>query len=205
MGLYSRFLFPLGYDRLVKMEQLDRRRVAHLAGARGEVLEIGIGTGLNLPHWPEDMTRLTAVEPNRGMHRQLARKLSHAPVGVHAVPAVAERLPFRAGSFDTVVTTLVLCSLPDLAESLAEVRRVLRPDGRFLFLEHGASPDPGVARWQRRLNWIQGKIGDGCRLDLPVEHAIQRAGFVIRRLDRYYLEKGPRTHSYMYDGEATPG
>lgn len=202
MGLYRDVLFPKSYDLLMGLARFDAQRKASLARAGGRILEVGIGTGLNLPHYPEEVTRLTAVDPNPGMLRKLQRKLARSRLTVEAIPAGAEELPFPDASFDSVVTTHVLCSLPDRPRALAEIRRVLRPGGRFLFLEHGLSPDPKVARWQRRLNGIQKRFAVGCLLDVPVREEVRAAGFSFERIEEYYLEGQSRTHSYFYDGVA---
>jgi SAM-dependent methyltransferase len=138
----------------------ERRRL--LAHASGEVLEIGAGTGLNLALYPPTVTRVVATKPNRHMARGLRRKARAAPVPVELVSAPAEALPLPAASFDTVVGTLVLCSVDDPAVVLAEVARVLRPGGRYLFLEHVRAHDAGLARWQDRLAPLWGVIGGGC-------------------------------------------
>ncbi len=202
MGIYSNVLFPWAYDRLAKRLHLDERRATQLSSATGRVLELGIGTGLNLPFYPESVREIFAIDPNPGMKKQLVKKLRSSAVRVHLVQAPAERLPFADSRFDSVITTLVLCSIPDLARALAEVRRVLTPNGQFLFLEHGASPDAKVAKWQKRLNWIQRRIGAGCRLDVPVSEALATAGFRFAKLERYYLEGDPKTHGYIYEGTA---
>ena len=159
MGLYADVLFPKAYDCLMGLSKFDAQRRRSLARVKGKVLEIGIGTGLNLPHYPDHLARLTAVEPNPGMLRKLSRKRSRLDLDIHQ--AGAEELPFDDESFDTIVTTHVLCSIPDRAKALAEIKRVLRPGGHYVFLEHGQSPDPSVAKWQRRLNGIQRRFAVG--------------------------------------------
>jgi SAM-dependent methyltransferase len=141
---------------------LREERRGLLARASGEVLEIGAGTGLNLPLYPPTVTRIVATEPDRHMARRLARKARAAPVPVELMSAPAEALPLAEGSFDTVVGTLVLCTVSDPAAVLAEVARLLRPGGRYLFLEHVRAHDAGLARWQDRLAPVWGVIGDGC-------------------------------------------
>jgi len=202
MGWYADVLFPKAYDCLMGLAKFDAQRRRSLQQVRGTVLEVGIGTGLNLPHYPAELTHLTAVDPNPGMLRKLARKTPR--IELEALQAGAENLPFEDGSFDTVVTTHVLCSIPDRARALAEIRRVLRPGGRYVFLEHGLSPDPKVARWQRRLNGIQRRFAAGCLLDIPVREELDAAGFEFAELEQYYLKEQSRTHTYFYDGVAIP-
>ncbi len=205
MGLYSDVIFPRAYDFLMGLARFDAERSRMLARVRGRILEIGIGTGLNLPHYPEGVERIDAVDPNPGMLRKLGKNLRKSRLKVDAVCAGGERLPYPDGSFDTVVSTHVLCSIPDRTATLSEIRRVLRPGGRFVFLEHGLSPDPKIARWQRRLNGIQKRVAAGCLLDVPVRTELVSAGFELPHLDEYYLKKGARTHSYIYDGTAVVG
>ena len=200
MGLYADVLFPKGYDFLMGLSKFDAERKASLAKVQGKVLEVGIGTGLNLPHYPEGIGKLTAVEPNPGMLKKLRKKKSG--IELEVVEAGAEELPFEEASFDTVVTTHVLCSIPDRAKALAEIRRVLRPGGRYVFLEHGLSPDAKVAKWQRRLNGIQRRFAVGCLLDVPVDEELEAAGFGFESLDQYYLKGQSKTHCYFYDGVA---
>ena len=143
-----------------------------LAEVQGTVLELGIGTGSNLPFYPARVPAVTGVDPNPGMQKQLSRKRTTVGPAIRAVRGIGGRLPFADATFDTVVSTLVLCSIPQVEDTLAEIRRVLKQTGRFVFLEHGLSPDAGVARWQRRLNGIQRIIGAGCQLDMPVQQVL---------------------------------
>ncbi|MEZ6114320.1 MAG: class I SAM-dependent methyltransferase [Pirellulaceae bacterium] len=137
MRLYSEYLLPRVYDWLMDRPFLRERRREQLTSASGNVLEIGIGTGLNLPHYPRSITEITAVDPNLGMNAMLQRRLRTVDLRVHLHPVSGERLPFADESFDCVVSTLVLCSIPDVERVVAEVYRVLKPNGRYLFLEHG--------------------------------------------------------------------
>lgn len=180
MGLYSETIFPWLLDRALGHPNIMARRQALVAGASGDVLEIGFGSGATLPFYdPARVTRLTVVEPSVGMNRRAAARLAASLVPVIAVPGAGERLPFDAGSFDTVVCCLTLCSVSDVGQVLAEVRRVLRPGGRFLFLEHVLADDPARQRWQRRLTPIQKVVGVGCHLDRPSAHLVRDAGFLL--------------------------
>jgi ubiquinone/menaquinone biosynthesis C-methylase UbiE len=156
------------------------RRQALVAGASGEVLEIGFGSGATLPFYnPARVARLTVVEPSLGMNRRAAARLARSPVPVTSVPGAGEQLPFGDAAFDTVVCCLTLCSVSDVGQVLAEVRRVLKPGGRFLFLEHVLADDPDRQRWQRRLTPIQKVVGVGCHLDRPSAQLVRDAGFVL--------------------------
>src|SRR5439155_1455359 len=126
-----------------------------LAHAGGEVLELGFGTGLNLPHYPDRVRRITTVDPNVGMHRLAQNRVRHSGIAVDQRVLSGEKLPFGSATFDYAVSTFTLCSIPNVGQAVAEVYRVLKPGGRFLFLEHGLSPEPGVRRWQRRLNRLE--------------------------------------------------
>ncbi len=148
--------------------------------AQGDVLEIGFGSGATLPFYdPARVVALTVVEPSEGMNRRAAERLAISQVPVTSVPGAGEQLPFADASFDTVVTCLTLCSVADVAQVLAEIRRVLRPGGQFLFLEHVLSEDAGRQRWQRRLTPLQRVIGVGCHLDRDSAAMIRTAGFAL--------------------------
>jgi ubiquinone/menaquinone biosynthesis C-methylase UbiE len=202
--MYSKVLFPGAYDFLMRSRHLAERRRHALARVRGRILEIGIGTGLSLDAYPDEVDRIWAIDPNPGMLRRLEAKKDRKRIAVETQPAGAEQIPHPDDSFDTVSCTHVICSLPDPARALAEVRRVLRPGGRLVFLEHGLSPDPAVARWQRRLNGIQRRFAVGCTLDLPVRTLLPEAGFTFEHLEESYLKGESRTHGYLYEGVAVP-
>jgi ubiquinone/menaquinone biosynthesis C-methylase UbiE len=172
------------------------------------VLEIGFGFGGSIPAYPDDPGRVALVvglDPHAGLLRRAGPRIGDAAFAVRRIRGSAEALPFPAGSFDTVVSQFTLCSLPDLAASLREVARVLAAGGRLLFLEHGLSPEPRVARMQRRLKPLFRWFGDGCRPDIPIDDAIRSAGFRIERLDRYEFGVGPRAARAMYRGAARAG
>ncbi len=202
MGLYSRFVFPWLCDFLLGRPFLGKYRRELLATVEGEVLEVGFGTGLNLPHYPPHVRKITAVDPNVGTRRRARRRIQHSGVEVDERALECERLPFEAGTFDCVVSSWVLCSIDDVGQALGEVYRVLRPGGRFLFLEHGLSPDPRVRQWQRRLNGLEYRLGGGCRLDRDIRALVSAQSFAAVRVDEFALEKLPRTHGHMYRGGA---
>lgn len=180
MGLYSERLFPWLLDRALSHPRIEARRAALVGQARGEVLEIGFGSGATLPFYdPKRVTRLTVVEPSQGMNRRAEARIAASPIAVRSMPGAGERLPFDAAVFDTVVVCLTLCSVDDPMAVLAEVRRVLKPGGLFLFLEHVLSEDAGRARWQRRLTPIQKVVGVGCHLDRDTAAMVRAAGFEL--------------------------
>ncbi len=178
MGIYAERLFPWLLDRALGDPRIAARRQALVAQASGEVLEIGFGSGATLPFYDSaKVTRLTVVEPSEGMNRRAAARLAASPVPVRSLPGAGEALGFDAASFDTVVCCLTLCSVADPPRVLAEVRRVLRPGGRFLFLEHVASDDPRRRRWQDRLNPVQRVVAVGCNLNRDSAAMVRAAGF----------------------------
>jgi ubiquinone/menaquinone biosynthesis C-methylase UbiE len=180
-------IFAALYDRLGEaMERgwMGERRARLLAGANGAVLEIGGGTGANLPHY-RGVERVIVSEPDPFMRKRLRPKLGAARVPVAVSEAGAEALPFPDGSFDTVVSTLVLCTVPDQGAALDEIRRVLRPGGRLLFIEHVRAEGP-VARWQDRIEPLWGRLLGGCHPNRDTLTAIEAAGFEIDRLEEFY-------------------
>ena len=203
MALYRRLIFPLLCDFALNNPVVTRQRTQLLASAGGQVLEIGFGTGLNLSCYPASVRNLTTADPNPGMHRRARRRAEQLGIQVDHRTIAGEQLPFPDGTFDCVVCTFTLCSVIDPAQVLAEAHRVLRPAGRFLFLEHGLSPDPGVQKWQRRLNGLQQLLGDGCHLDRDIKSLVKGTPFGTVELDEFYAEKTPRTHGYLYRGIAT--
>jgi ubiquinone/menaquinone biosynthesis C-methylase UbiE len=180
MGLYSETIFPWLLDRTLNNPRIMARRQALVAGASGDVLEIGFGSGATLPFYdPARVQSLTVVEPSAGMNRRAAARLAQSPVPVRSVPGAGEKLPFADASFDTVVCCLTLCSVADVGQVLAEVRRVLKPGGCFLYLEHVLSDDAGRRRWQHRLTPVQKVIGVGCHLNRDANAAILAAGLSL--------------------------
>ena len=202
MGLYKNIIFPWSYDLILRMPTLDKWREKVLKNAKGDILEIGIGTGQNLPYYPKEVKRITAIEPNPGMHKQIKKKLPDLEIEVDLHLCSSTKLPFEDNSFDSVISTLVLCSIEELSTALNEIKRVLKPEGSFLFFDHGKSCDAHIYKWQKRLNPFWMAIGDGCKLDVPIEEEIKKAGFSISHLEKFYLEKAPKTHAYVYTGVA---
>lgn len=201
MGLYADHILPRAVAWGMSGEEYGRQRAQALAGVSGRVLELGFGAGHNLPHYPDAVSEVLALEPAE-VNRKLARKRVQAcPMPVTWVGLRGEEIPLDAASVDAVTSTWTLCTIPDPARALAEVRRVLRPSGAFHFLEHGLSSEPRVARWQRRLTPIHRRIAGGCHLDREIDEMIAQAGFQLERLDHPYM-KGPQVIFYLYRGEA---
>lgn len=204
MGLYSAYIFPRLMDWIMDGTGFQRLRREMLQSAQGEVLEIGLGTGLNLPYYPTGVSRLQAVDPAPLLPDLVTARSAALPCPVQIRHLSAERLPYDDGVFDCVVSTWTLCTIPNPVQALREVRRVLKPSGRFLFLEHGRSDDAKTALWQDRLNPFQNVIGCGCNLNRPIDRLIRQAGLHIVYLDRCVMEGVPRIGGELYRGIATP-
>jgi ubiquinone/menaquinone biosynthesis C-methylase UbiE len=204
MGLYADHIFPRLMDWIMAGEEFRRLRTALLADVRGRVLELGVGTGLNLPHYPPTVSSLAAVDPAALLPKRLAARQAAVTFPLRLELRTAESLPYDARAFDYVVSTWTLCTIRDPVAALREVHRVLTPTGRFLFLEHGRSDDPRIAAWQDRLNPIQRIIGCGCNLNRPIDRLITQAGLRLDRLDRFQMERVPRIGGEMYRGAAVP-
>jgi ubiquinone/menaquinone biosynthesis C-methylase UbiE len=202
MGFYARVVFPRLCDFVLGNPIVAEQRRRALATAGGEILEIGFGSGLNLAQYPKDVHKITTVDPNVGMGRRARARIEQAGIEVDQRQLSGEQLPFADNTFDSVVSTFTLCSINAVSRALAEVYRVLKPGGRFLFLEHGLSPDAGVSKWQRRLNWLQMRLGDGCRLDRNVRELVTAQPFTSVAIDEFYIDKTPKTHGYTYRGAA---
>jgi SAM-dependent methyltransferase len=203
LGVYSKYIFPLVLDWSLDTPEMGEYRRRALALAHGETLEIGFGTGLNLPHYPETVTRLVIIDSENMLRKRVEKRIAASRIPVTRMQLDAtQRLPFEDHSFDTVVTILTLCSISDLPPALAEIRRVLKPGGLFIFFEHGRSSNPEVARRQDRFNPIQRIIAAGCNLNRPIDQLIKSAGFEIGVLDRFLMPKAPRIMAEIYCGVA---
>ena len=203
VGFYSDVIFPRLCDLLMNRPLVARHRQQLLATARGDVLEVGFGTGLSLQHYPAQVRRITTVDPNRGMHRLAQRRVKRSKIEVDQRVLSGERLPFEADRFDCAVRTFCLCSIDEVGQALGEIYRVLKPGGRFLFLEHGFSREPSVQKWQRRLNWLERRLADGCRLDRNLKKLVAAQPFSSVEVEEFYLERTPKTHGYLYRAVAT--
>lgn len=202
MGLYSRVIFPRLCDFALDRPLVAKHRQELLQLVEGHVLEIGFGTGLNLPHYPHHVRRLTAIDPNPGMHHKAQKRIEQTGIEVDRRMLRSESLPFTDNAFDCVVSTFTLCSIESVDRAVGEIHRVLKPGGRFLFLEHGLSPEPQVQKWQRRLNWLQQRLGDNCHLDRDIPRIVRTQPFLPVDVAEFYLENTPRTYGYLYRGAA---
>ncbi len=184
-------------------EEFHRLRAELLIQAHGDVLELGIGTGLNLPHYPKTVTELDAVDPADLLPKTVAARSAVLTFPVRIRRGTAEALPYADHRFDYVVSTWTLCTIPDPRLALQEVGRVLKPGGRFLFMEHGRSDNQKIAAWQDRLNPVQKVVACGCNLNRQIDRLITRSGLTISHLDRFSMESAPRLAGEIYRGTAT--
>ncbi len=203
-GLYATHIFPRLMDWAMGAKRFQEQRKLALAPLYGTVLEIGFGTGLNLPHYPKQVAGLTAVQPEQALPKKVKRRSVKASMTVEIIRVTAERLPFEEGCFDCVVSSWTLCTIPDVLAALKEARRVLKPDGIFAFLEHGRSDDPRTAKWQHLFNPVQQLLACGCNINRRIDALIEEAGFRISHLERFQMEGIPRIAAEMYRGIASP-
>ena len=203
MGLYSTCIFPFFLDLMLDNETIRRERRETLAPLYGRVLEIGFGTGLNLPCYPRQVAELTVIDSERMLAGRVRKRIAAASMPVQQIKLDASgRLPFDDDSFDGVATTFTLCSIENVSAALAEIRRVLKTEGRYVFLEHGRSRDPQVAKHQDSFNPIQKIIACGCNLNRPIDRLIENAELEITKLERYLMPGLPRVISEAYRGIA---
>jgi ubiquinone/menaquinone biosynthesis C-methylase UbiE len=204
MGVYNRFVLPHVIELAMRQKTFAPFRERVVGAARGRVLEVGIGSGLNLASYRSGADEVYGVDPSIELLAKANDRLDSARVPVKLVEGSAEKLAFDDRSFDTVVMTFTLCSIPDVAVAVREMRRVLRPEGELLFVEHGQAPDPAVVRWQDRLTPAWKRIGGGCHLNRKIDDLIKAGGFRIERLSTDYLKSAPRPFAFIYEGSARP-
>lgn len=203
MGLYDRYVLPKVIDFAMRQKPVMRQRAKVVPQARGRVLEIGVGSGLNLSFY--ERARVSCVlglDPSKELQAIARERAREAGMEVEFLSLSSEEIPLEDASVDTVVTTYTLCTIPDVSGALREMRRVLKPGGELLFAEHGKAPDEGVRRWQDRLNRVWGCIGGGCNLNRAIPDLIRDAGFRIDSLETMYLP-GPRPMTFNYWGRAS--
>ena len=203
MNLYDRYLLPTLIDLLCGIKPVQRQRARIVPLAQGRVLEIGIGTGRNLPFYDKSrLQQLYGLDPALQMHRKARQRMRQAGLQVELLDLPAEKIPMPDASFDTVVTTFTLCTIPDAVAALREMRRVLKPGGRLLFCEHGTAPDASVRRWQDRLTPLWKPLAGGCHLNRDIPALLREGGFRIDEMEQLYLP-GPRPLTYNYWGSAS--
>jgi ubiquinone/menaquinone biosynthesis C-methylase UbiE len=202
MGIYAKHVLPRFIDLAMRNKDTTRVRADWVPHARGDVLEVGIGSGLNLPFYSAEVHRVYGVEPSPELQKMARKRMAGQAIKVEFLSQSAEDdLPLSDRSIDTVVMTWTLCSIPDPLKALRQMKRVLKAGGRLIFVEHGRAPDSGVAAWQDRLNPLWKRIGGGCHLNRKIDELVMQAGFQIEELRTTYLP-GPRPMTYTYQGFA---
>lgn len=201
---YNEHIFPHILDRVMQIDSMSEARRRLLAPITGHVVEIGFGTGLNVAYYGSGVKSLTTVDPNEGVGRLAERRINRADFPILHRLLSAEKLPFDDQSVDTLVSTWTLCSIPDVAQALQEIRRVLKPDGVFHFVEHARSPNAQIAKWQTRLTPIQKVVADGCHLDRDMFALVKAAGFELVEQQSFDAADVPSIGRYMVMGRAIP-
>ena len=203
MGFYHDVILPRLCHFAMRNRQLTPYRQQVVAAAEGRVLEIGIGSGLNLPFYQAEPNEIFGLEPSPQLVAMARRVADRSATPVHLIEGSAEQIPLDTGGIDTVVTTWTLCTIPHAHTALGEMRRVLKPGGRLLFVEHGQAPEHNVRKWQDRLTPVWVVVSGGCHLNRPIRSLIESAGFQIDRLETGYMS-GPKPMTFMYEGSARP-
>jgi len=202
MGIYAKYVLPRFIDLAMRNKDTARLRAGWVPHARGDVLEVGIGSGLNLPFYSAEVHRVYGVDPSPELQKMARKRMAKQAINVEFLLQSAEDdLPLSDKSIDTVVMTWTLCSIRDPVKALRQIKRVLKPNGRLIFIEHGRAPDSRVAAWQDRLNPVWKHIGGGCNLNRKTDELLVNAGFRIDELRTAYLP-GPRPMTYTYQGFA---
>lgn len=201
MGWYEKHVLPRLIDAACSQKPMRRLRQRYVPQAHGDVLEIGIGSGLNLAHYGDAVTSLTGLDPAAELTERATERARGLNRPVQVLGVSGEEIPADDARFDSLVCTWTLCSIPNVYAALREMRRVLKPGGKLFFIEHGRSPEPAVLRWQQRLEPLWKKIGGGCHLTRQADVLIQDAGFEVEALDGGY-EPGPKFAAYMTHGVA---
>jgi len=203
VNFYDRWVLPWLTDLCMRNKEARRYRELMIPLASGRVLEVGFGSGLNLPFYSAGVRHLFALEPSPELRKMAGRRINGTRFTVEFLDRSAEEIPLDRASVDTVVTTWTLCTIPDAARALGEMKRVLKPGGMLLFVEHGLAPEPGVQAWQHRLNPLWNRIGGGCNLDRQIADLIVQSGFRFGELKTEYV-KGLKPMSFTYSGWASP-
>jgi ubiquinone/menaquinone biosynthesis C-methylase UbiE len=205
MSIYENHILPRLIDWGCNQDAIRQRRAGVVPQARGRVLEIGVGSGHNLPFYAHaHVEQLVGIDPGEPMLKLARQRLGSLPFAVELINAGAEDIPLPDASVDTVVMTFTLCTIPNVEAALAQMRRVLKPDGRLLFAEHGRAPDIAVQRWQDRVNPVWRKLFGGCNVNRDISLLLQESGFRISESHAGYAERTPRIAGYMSSGIAFP-
>jgi ubiquinone/menaquinone biosynthesis C-methylase UbiE len=202
VGIYRDQVLPRLQDKVMNRKGTRDVRTRVCAGLTGDVVEVGFGTGLNVRHYPPEVTRVFAVEPSRVCMQLAEVRIARSDVSVTLAGLTGEHLDIPSEEFDAVLSTWTLCTIPDLTAALQELRRVLKPGGAFHFVEHGHAPDTKTARWQQRLEPLNKRLAGGCHLTRRIPEYIENAGFRIEHLDTYYFDGEPKPFGYTFEGRA---
>lgn len=203
MSFYEERILPHIIDKACSMGQVMKLRSQLVPRAKGRVLEVGMGSGINLEFYnPDTVDMVYGLEPSEGMRRKAQPNLKRAPVHVEWLGLPGEKIPLQDNSVDTVLLTFTLCTIPDWNAALLQMKRVLKPGGELLFLEHGESPDDSTRKWQNRINPSWKKLAGGCHLNRHIADLIRHAGFELEELENLYIPKSPKIAGYIYKGMA---
>jgi ubiquinone/menaquinone biosynthesis C-methylase UbiE len=204
MGFYENRILPKLIDVACATPPILKQREKVVPQAEGRILEVGMGSAINVPFYDASKVEMVwGLEPSEGMRRKAARRIADAPFPVEWLALPGEEIPLDNDSADTVLLTFTLCTIPDFAKALGQMRRVLKPGGRLLFAEHGAAPDESIRRWQERLNPIWKRLAGGCHINREIPQAIEAGGFKVESLDTMYLPGTPKVAAFQYWGFAT--
>lgn len=202
MGFYSNVIIPFFYDYSMDSKKINEGRKSILSKiTEEEILEIGFGTGINLKFYPPNIKKIIGVDANGGMLQQAHKKIN-GKIEIELIHQSSESLPFPDNSISAVASTYTLCSIKEINAALKEIYRVLKPGGKYYFLEHGLADNPKTQKWQHRLNSIQNIWADGCNLNRDMKSLITKAGLEIIDLKNYYMKRDPKIVGYMYEGIA---
>jgi ubiquinone/menaquinone biosynthesis C-methylase UbiE len=204
MRFYEEYILPWLIDLAMRNARLAAYRSRVVPAASGRVLEVGIGSGLNLPFYGASVGEIVGIEPSPKLLKMTRRAAERTSTPLKLIEGTAETIPIDDKIIDTVVTTWTMCSISAIDRALQEMRRVLKPGGRLLFVEHGRAPQPGVRWWQDHLTPAWKRFSGGCHLNRPIPELIQDAGFRIEHLETGYMRPGPKPMTFMYEGRASP-
>ncbi len=204
MGLYEKHVLPYFLDKACGAPPILAQREKVVPHATGRVLEVGMGSGINLQYYdPDRVDFVFGLEPSEGMRNKAQKNLDASPVEVRWLDLPGEQIPLEDNEVDTIVLTFTLCTIPDFRAAVAQMRRVLKPGGKLLFSEHGEAPDESVRRWQDRLNPLWNVLAGGCNLNRPIPACLENGGFRISKLESMYLPATPRFAGFNYWGSAS--
>jgi ubiquinone/menaquinone biosynthesis C-methylase UbiE len=202
MGFYDNWVVPRILNVAMGMSFVTDERKKALAGVTGAVLEVGFGSGHNLPWYPDAVRSLVAVDPSTEAAKLARKRIAAARFPVEYIALTGERIAAPDASFDSVVSTFTLCSIPDPVAALEQMRRVLKPDGKLFLVEHGRSAEPNIQRWQDRMNGFQRTVCGGCNMNRDIERLVREAGFAFEQIDKYYVKGQPKLTAFLTRGVA---